>query len=267
MRVFLQDLRFAIRWLKQSAGFSTVAVLTLGLGIGANTAIFTIMNSVVLKQLPFADPGQLVQIWEAAQDAHDAGANQINVSGQNFVDWRAQNQTFSHMALYDSGPANIAYERTAMRVTGAAVSSDFFRVLRADAGRGRTLADSDHAEDASDVVVIGESLSRKLSALDQNLLNKTLRINGRPYTIVGVLPAGFDFPQRSDFWVPLRNYAGARAPARSAKNYEAIGRLRPGVSIQEANADVANTAAQIAAAFPEQMRDMTVRLVSLHELI
>ena len=271
MRVFLQDLRFAIRWLRQSAGFSTVAVLTLGLGIGANTAIFTIMNSVVLKQLPFTNPGQLVQIWEESRSKdpqhQGPGANQINVSGRNFVDWQTQNQTFSQMALYDCGPANIAYAGTAMRVTGATVSSDFFRVLRANAGRGRTLADSDHAEDASDVVVIGDSLSRKLSALDQNTLNKTLRINGRPYTIVGVLPAGFDFPQRSDFWVPLRNYAGARAPARSAKNYEAIGRLRPGVSIQEANADVAKTAAQIAAAFPEQMRDMTVRLVSLHEQI
>src|SRR5215472_18531182 len=257
MRVFLQDLRFAIRWLRQSAGFSTVAVLTLGLGMGANTAIFTIMNSVVLKQLPFANPGQLVQIWEESKDPHlqGPGANQINVSGQNFVDWQAHNQTFSHMALYDSGPANIAYEGTAMRVAGAAVSSDFFRVLRVEAGRGRTLADSDHAEDASDVVVISDSLSRKLSALDQNILNKTLRINGRPYAIVGILSAGFDFPDRSDFWVPLRNYAGAHAPTRSAKNYEAIGRLRPGVSIQEANADVAKTAAQIAAAFPEEMRD------------
>src|SRR5215471_19684738 len=271
MRVFLQDLRFAIRWLRQSAGFSTVAVLTLGLGMGANTAIFTIMNSVVLKQLPFPNPGQLVQIWEESRSKdpqhQGPGANQINVSGQNFVDWQAQNQTFSHMALYDAGPANIAYEGTATRVTGATVSSDFFRVLRADAGRGRTLADSDHAEDASDVVVLGDSLSRKLSALDQNILNKTFRINGRPYAIVGILPAGFDFPDRSDFWVPLRNYAGAHAPARSAKNYEAVGRLRPGVSIPEANADLAKTAAQIAAAFPEQMRDMTVRLVSLHEQI
>src|SRR5215472_13859633 len=135
MRVFLQDLRFAIRWLRQSAGFSTVAVLTLGLGMGANTAIFTIMNSVVLKQLPFADPGQLVQIWEESKDPKDQGpgANQINVSGQNFVDWQAQNQTFSRMALYDAGPANIAYEGTAMRVAGAPVSPDFFRVLRVDA--------------------------------------------------------------------------------------------------------------------------------------
>src|SRR5262249_13033471 len=119
----------------------------------------------------------------------------------------------------------------------------------------------------SDVVVIGDSLSRRLSAPDRNILNNTLRINGRPYTIIGVLRAGFDFPQRSGFWIPLRNYAGAHAPARSAKNYEAVGRLRPGVSIPEANADLAKTAAQIAAAFPEQMRDMTVRLVSLHEQI
>src|SRR5215471_744402 len=248
MRVFLQDLRFAIRWLRQSAGFSTVAVLTLGLGMGANTAIFTIMNSVVLKQLPFANPGQLVQIWEESRSKdprhQGPGADQINVSGQNFVDWQAQNQTFSYMALYNTGPANIAYEATALRVGGVAVSSDFFRVLRADAGRGRTLADSDHAEAASDFVVIGDSLSRRLSARDRNILSKTLRINGRPYTIVGVLPAGFDFPQRSDFWIPLRNYASGHALARSAKNYKAIGRLRPGVSIQEANADVAKTAAQ-----------------------
>ena len=120
MRVFLQDLRFAIRWLRQSAGFSTVAVLTLGLGMGANTAIFTITNSVVLKQLPFANPGQLVQIWEESKDPQHQGpgASQINVSGQNFVDWQAESQTFSHMALYDSGPANIAYAGTAMRVTG-----------------------------------------------------------------------------------------------------------------------------------------------------
>src|SRR5262249_21709919 len=107
----------------------------------------------------------------------------------------------------------------------------------------------------------------RLPALDRNILSKTLRINGRPYTIVGILPAGFDFPKRSDFWVPLRNYAGAHAPTRSAKNYEAIGRLQPGVSIPEANADLAKTAAQIAAAFPEEMRNMTVRLISLHEQI
>src|SRR5262249_23125368 len=269
MRVLLQDLRFAIRWLKQSAGFSVVAVLTLGPGMGANTAIFTIMNSVVLKQLPFANPGQLVQIWEESKDPQHQGpgANQINVSGQNFVDWQAQNKTFAHMALYDTGPANIAYEETSMRITGAVVSSDFFRVLRADAGRGRTLADSDHAGDASDVVVIGDSLSRRLSAPDRNILNNTLRINGRPYTIIGVLRAGFDFPQRSGFWIPLRNYAGAHAPARSAKNYEAVGRLRPGVSIPEANADLAKAAAPIAAAFPGHIRDMPVGLFSRHEQI
>jgi predicted permease len=274
MRVFLQDLRFANRWLKQSVGFSAVAVLTLGLGMGANTAIFTIMNAVVLRQLPFEKPGELVQIWEAAQaqtaeKAKQLGeqANQINVSGQNFVDWRAQNKTFSQMALYDVGPSNVASAGTALRANSTAVSADFFKVLRADAIRGRAFADADHAKDADDVVVIGYALWRDLFNLDQRALGKSLRVNGRPFVIVGVLPEGFDFPERSALWVPLHNYAGAGAPSRSAKNYLAIGRLRPGVSIEEANSDLANTAAQIAAAFPEQMKDLTVNLVPLHEQI
>src|SRR5262249_60352584 len=120
MRVFLQDLRFAIRWLKQSAGFSIVAVLTLGLGMGANTAIFTIMNSVVLKQLPFANPGQLVQIWEESKDPQHQGpgANQINVSGQNFVDWQAQNKTFAHMALHHPPPQNILRKEPSPHLAG-----------------------------------------------------------------------------------------------------------------------------------------------------
>src|SRR6185369_10418438 len=176
MRTLLQDLRYALRAMAKSPGFTTVAVLTLALGIGANTAIFSVLDAVVLRPLPYPRPGRLAMLWERRPDR-----NHIVVSYPDFQDWRARSRSFESMAAYAEWTVNLTGIGQPERIESAVVSATFFKVLgvRPEAGR---------------------------CASDRSLVGRPLLLDGKPYTVVGVAPAGIQLPslaERTDLFIPV----------------------------------------------------------------
>ena len=191
MGALLQDLRYAARTLAKKPGFTAVIVLTLALGIGANTAIFSVIDAVVLRPLHFEDPDQLVMLWEMLETQEgDRGA----VSYPNFQDWRSQSQSFEGMSLLRSKGFTLPGAEQTERINGVRASADFFPLLRVKAALGRTLLPEDDQVGAEKVVVLSDGLWRRRFGADPDLVGRTLPLDGEAFTIVGVLPPGFRFP-------------------------------------------------------------------------
>lgn len=260
-----RDFRYALRQLKRNPGFTAVCVLTLALGIGANTAVFSIVYAVLLRPLPFQDPGRLVMVWETGAKQHKG---RVVVSPANFTDWKEQSKTLEHLtALWWSGMiVTINGEPTDIRATR--VTSDFFDVLGIQPARGRAFSSEEQHHAGSRVVVISDSLWRRLG-WDPNLIGKTIRIgkdtqlNGEPYTVVGIMPPGFNFPSDDDAWFPLPKEAFAGD--RGWHYLQVIGKLKPDVSIAQAQSEMDTIAARLRHEYPKTNEDIGVMVVSLQE--
>jgi putative ABC transport system permease protein len=255
----LQDFRYALRTLLKTPGFLAVAVLTLALGVGANTAMFSIVKAVLLSGLPYPQPDELVQLWEIRDGGH-----KMRVSGPNANDWRAQNRSMQYMAYGWSGPEILAGGSSPERVNVGSVSRDFFRLVGIPAELGRTTVDGDHREGATPVVVIGHALWQRAFGGDPRAIGKSARMEGYVFTIAGVMPPGFDFPKRSEVWLPKELFPDAST--RSAHNYDVWGRLKMGVSLRAAQADFDNVAAGLAKQYIDD-KDHGARVVSLYDQI
>src|SRR5262245_61885096 len=196
----MNDFRFAIRQLLKNPGFTTVAVLTLALGIGANTAIFTVVNGVLLKPLPFANPERLV--WGEAMNLQ-TGNRGGSVSPPDFVDYRQRTKTMDSIAAFRSFSFNCSDGTTAERLSGAQVSAGFFETLGArPLPGGRTFQTADEKGD-SGVVLLGEGLWKRRFGGDPAIIGKTIRLNDRAMTVIGIIPASLDFPVGAEVWAPL----------------------------------------------------------------
>jgi hypothetical protein len=185
----LQDFRYALRQLQRSPGFAVAAILTLALGIGASTSIFSVADAVLLRPLPYPNPRQIVRIWEQAPDGH-----RMNLAHQNFNDFRTQNSSFSSMAAYDFGLTSIVGGSEPVRATVASVSSGFFQTLGAEPFRGRAFVAEEQRAHGTPAVLVsyGYWMQHLGSAADFSRF--PMKIAGADYAIVGVMPAGFDFP-------------------------------------------------------------------------
>ncbi len=253
---FLRDLRLAVRVLRKSPAFTITALLVLTLGIGANTAIFSVVNAVLIRPLPYRDAGRLMALYESDRD-HPA----MNVSGPNFRDWRAQAPAFSGMAAYGSYPVDMLGGSEPDRIIGATVSKGFFRVMGARPMLGRTFTADEERLGGPLTVVIGERVWRRLFHGDPHVPGRTVRMDGTDWTVIGVLPASFDFPRLADAWVsaePLWENTG-----RDAHNFHVIGRLRGGATPEQAQAQMATIAARIAKTYPEANRGVTAKVEPL----
>ena len=209
-----QDLRYGARSLRKSPGFTAIAVLTLALGIGANTTIFSVINAVLLRPLPFPDPNQLVLVWEC--DTHDA-TNVNIVSAPNFWDFQKQSDVFENMAIFDSAGRgyNLSQGSDPERVSGVRVSSQFFTVLGVKPLLGRTFLPEEEIAGNDHEVVLGYPLWMRRYAGDPSLVGKTIRIDGESFTVVGIMPREFEFQFWSnprELWVPV----GTRREIKSA---------------------------------------------------
>src|SRR5690242_19116277 len=189
-----QDLRFAVRMLRKSPGFTTVAVLTLALGIGANTAIFSVVNAVLLQPLPYANPGQLVAIPEAKPEAHISGRG---MSYRTFTTLRESNQVFSAIAGLGGHALILTGQGDPAPVNTIVVTSDFFAVLATDPILGRVFTPEDGQNGAAPVVVLSESLWRARFGADPTIVGRAITLDMRPYTVIGVMPASFQTPFRT----------------------------------------------------------------------
>ena len=263
-----QDARYGLRLLRRSPGFTTVAVLTLALGVGANAAIFSLVKTVLLNALPFAEPDGLVAVWEDTSQRN--GPAKVELSPATFVSWRMQNRqsdkpVFEGIAAIDSfSNYNLSGRGEPEVIGGAAVSGNLFQLLRLPAVAGRTLQPEDERPGAEPVVVLSERYWRQRFAGDTALIGETLTLNGTSYRVVGVVPGDFQYPKPGrDVWVPLVLPANA-AGQRFNFVWNAIARLSPGVSLEQARTVMTGFAANLAREFP-QTESIGVALAPLRE--
>ena len=258
----MNDLRYACRLLLKSPGFSFIAILTLALGIGANTAIFSVVNAVLLRPLPLSEPGRLVQMFESKKfPAGFLGS----VSAANLNDWRAQNTTLEGIAAYQYQDFALQNQATPERVLGVTVSANYFRVLGAQPLLGRTFLEGEDQSGGVPVVVLSEALWRAQFSADPAIAGRTISLGGQPFTVIGVMPSSFRFPsERAQLWVPLV-VSPAALRERGDHGLQVVGRLRAGVSLGQAQANMEAVALAIGQKFPEEQRDRSVSLVPLQE--
>jgi putative ABC transport system permease protein len=238
-----KDLQFAVRVLSRSPGFSGVALLALVLGIGANTAIFSVVNAVLIRPLPFRDPSRLVMVWETSPRT---GKNNV-ANPQNFADWQKRNRSFEKMAAYVPFQQTVSLtgEGTPEEVPANFATRDFFSILGVQPIRGRDfLLEEDVSGDKNNVALISEGLWRRRYGADPGIVGKKLIVRGKPTMVVGVLPASFRFPDvKADIWE--LTHVDSQAPRRG-RFLSPIARLKPGVTIAQAQADMGMIAAQLA---------------------
>src|SRR5690349_21934096 len=246
MNTLWQDLRYGARMLAKKPGFALVAILTLSLGIGANTAIFSVVNAVLLRPLPFPHPEQLLTLWESNVQK---GYEQNPPAAGNYADWRDQNRVFAGMAIYGARKFTLAQEDQPERIAGAAVSASLFDVLGVGAVQGRVFLPEEEQAGREQVALISHRLWQRRFAADPNLVGKIITVDSKTYTVVGVMPEGFQFPggtgsflsfappPASDLWVPLTLSANDLSQ-RSSHYLSVVARLKPGISLAQAGAEM-----------------------------
>jgi putative ABC transport system permease protein len=234
----LHDVRYALRSLAKAPGFTAIVVLTLALGIGANTAIFSVLNAVLLRPLPFADPDRLVVVRETYGQGQTG-----SVSGPNLLDWRERSRGFAGLAAIRASSRALAGDGEPEEVFIAMVTADFFQVLGVAPALGRGFAPGEDRGTGT-VAVLSDGLWRGRYGADPAILGRTIQLSGRPYTVIGVAPPGFDYPGRPQAWLPIELGVGREAD-RDHHGYFVIGRLAPGVTLERASADLAAVAREI----------------------
>lgn len=259
---FLQDLRYAARILWKNPGFTAVAVIALALGIGANTAIFSVVNTVLLRPLPYRDPEQLVMVWE---DASRHGYPRDTPAAANFVDWRDQNSVFSGMAAMADGNFNLTGVGDPERLKGRRVSANLFPLLGVDAQLGRVFTAAEDQPGAQGVVVLSHLLWQRRFGGDPGIVGKTLTLNDEIHTVVGVMPAGFKFPENDDeLWVPIA-LTSQEAANRNRHYLQVVARLKPGVTLAQAQSEMTTIGARLQQQYPQSNADLGVAVTSLQE--
>lgn len=252
------DIRYALRTFVRSPGFVIVTILVLALGIGANTAIFGVVNAVLIRPLPYDHPERLYSLAEARYGGHS-----MQVAGPNFRDWRDRAGLFDSMAAYWSGPSSVAGSREPERIDTAAVSAGFFRVMGAHPLLGRVFRPEEERAGGTPVAMIGEAFWKRGFGGAPDVLGKALTVDGKTYTIVGVLPEGFDFPRLAEVWTPT--YIDIDGTARSAHNYRVVGRLRPGVSLTAADAQMTAIMQTLERQYPDSNKGLRTRITPLQQ--
>src|SRR5262245_49596621 len=248
MAFLIQDVRYALRMLVRNPGFTVIAVLALGLGIGANTAIFSVVNSVLLRPLPFQDPDGLVMIWEKNIPRN---RDRNVVSPANFLDWREQNQSFEQLASYSfiNSPLNLAAGNgEPERVMASIGSAALFDVLGVQPLLGRPFAAADDLPNVPRVVMLSHELWQRRFGADAAILNQTIRLHGRDYIVVGVMPPRVNFPNQAECWI-LNRFDPADRTARG-RYLQVVGRLKPGVTVGQAHAEMVSIAAGLEQKYP-----------------
>jgi putative ABC transport system permease protein len=255
-----RDLRYAVRQLIRSPGFTAIAVLTLGLGIGANSAIFSVVNAVLLRPLPFQEPSRLVRVAEARPD----GTTNV-VSYPNFRDWQKSGGVFQSLAIYRTQALNLTGADEAERVTGALVSADFFRVLGLTPVYGRYFTDGEDVRGADEVAVLSRDLWQRRFAGDREVVGRTLTVDGRSLTVIGIATADFHFPDGVDLWIPVSHDDPQLLDNRGLHGFDVIGRLGPGMTIERAAARLDPLADRLAREYPASNKGWGIALSPLHQ--
>ncbi|HEX9759932.1 MAG TPA: ABC transporter permease, partial [Candidatus Acidoferrales bacterium] len=264
METFWQDVRFAARALLKNPAFAAVAILTLALGIGANTAIFSVVNGVLLRPLPYPDPGRLTMVW---MDNPRMNVHDDITSYPNYQDWRDRNRSFEQMAAYTGYGAafNLTGFDEPERLRGAQVTSNFFTVLGVQPALGSLFTKENEVPGKDLVIVLSHGFWQRKYGGRADVVGQSIQLSGNTYTIVGVMPAGFQFPRGTELWKPLAPGDDLRQ-SRGSFWLPVIGRLKPGIELSQAQADVNAVAAALEKEYPGNA-GFGINLVPLHRQI
>jgi putative ABC transport system permease protein len=270
METLLQDLRYGMRMLIKRPGFTFVAVIALALGIGANTAIFSVINAVLLRPLPFAEPERLVNLWETRPQR---GITQNPASYPDFADWRDQNDVFEYVAAHNSSDFTLTGDDNPTLLQGAVVSADLFPLLRAQAATGRVFGPEDDKNGAPLTVILSHTLWKQRYNSDPNVVGSNLTLNSKSYTVIGVMPEGFQFPVQNDPVELWATYAYSLTPTdgssiadqRGAHFLQVVARLKPGVTLEQARAAMATISARLSEKYPDTNTDWGATASPLHD--
>ena len=265
-----QDIRYGWRVLCKSPGFTAVAVLVLALGIGANTAIFCVVNAVLLQPLPFDQPDRLVQLYHVPPQASFPGISLFAVSPANFLDWRAQQHSFEEMSAYGFGRYTLTGTGHPEAIRTVAVTNGFFSILHAEPLFGRVFLQSEDQPGHEHEVVLSYELWTTRFGANPAIVSSNIELNNEAYTVTGVMRPGFGFPISSDFanapqmWKPLAWTAQERA-VRDNHNYGAIARLKPGISLEQAQAELDTISNRLAQQYPKDDKGWGATAITLRE--
>lgn len=264
MQTLIEDLRYAIRMLRKNRAFTAVALLTLALGIGANTAVFSIVNGVLLNSLPFPDSDKLVVLFESKPNFTEG-----SISYPNFLDWKRDNRSFTSIAAYRPDSFSLTGAGEPEQINGKMVSADFFSILGVNPSMGRMFTEEEDQLGAGHVVLVSDRFwKRKLGSLS-DVLGHRLVLNGEGYTIIGVVPSSFhltlpNFRDDGELYVPIGEWSSANFRERShALGMKAVGRLKPGITLVQARADTDRVTRNLAVAFPQADAAEGATVVSL----
>jgi putative ABC transport system permease protein len=264
MAVLMQNLKFALRRLRKSPGFFFVATGIMALGIGANTAIFSVVHAVLLEPLPFADADRLVQVWHVPPQKSFPGMTRFAVSAANFLDWQKQNHVFAQMALYSGARYDITGMGKPEAVTASPVSADFFAVLGLPPLYGRTFLPQEDRPGKNHEVVLSYKFWQTHYASDRNAVGKSINFDGEPFTIVGVMGPKMTKPDFAQVWTPLA-LTDKEASVRGEHHFQAIARLKPGATLSQAQAELNTISERLARTYPDDDKGWGAAVYSLRE--
>lgn len=261
MANMIQDLRYGIRMLLKRPWFTCTVVLTLALGIGANTALFSIINALLLRPLPLPQPEQVVQVWEVSRQS---GNLKFPVALPNMVDWRAQSSSLAHIAAYSSTGLNLTVGDQPEYVSVLSVTPEYFKVIGVTPAMGRDLREEDGLPSAPRTAVLSHGFWQQRFGANPQIVGQTIRLNSENCTVIGVMPKGFAFPNSEvALWTPMRG--NLAASGRNLHAYQAIARLKPGVALQQAQSEMDAIASRLEAEYPGTNKDVGIRLVLLQK--
>ena len=262
MGAFLHNLRYGLRALGKNPGFTAIAVLTLALGIGANTAIFSLVSAALFRAMPYPHAERLAYLWQNNRRTPEIEGR---VSYPNYADWRAQSRTIEDMAFFTTGTTMFGQNGDPEQIRAALVSTNFFSVMGVNPLLGRGFEPDDQIPSHAEIAVIGYSLWQTRFGSDPHVIGRSVPFGEVNQQIVGIMPSRFSFPEEAQIWIPREVFEFTKTKSRQYKNMEAIGRLRPGATWPQAQAEMDTIAKRLEAEYPEPDAGMQVRIVPLRD--
>jgi putative ABC transport system permease protein len=264
MNGILQDLRYAIRQLRKSPGFTAIAVITLALGIGANTAIFSVVNGALLHPLAFREPDRLVRVWHVPPAKSFPGMPTFSVSAANYLDWQSQNQVFENMAIYTYHGFTLTGGAKPEQVDAGAVSSGFFETLGVQPMLGRVFSTQEDRPGRSNVVVLSHRFWQEHFGSNADIVGHNINIEDQSFLVAGVMPPSFRFPDFAQVWTPMAWTDKERA-VRGEHHYVVVARLKSSIALKQAQAEMNTISSRLEQMYPEDNKGWGAVVVSLHD--
>ena len=263
MGTLWQDIRYGVRMLRKTPSVSIIVVIALALGIGANTAIFSVVNAVLLRPLPYEEADRLLFLNEKSQ-----ALDEMSISYPNYQDWKAQNHVFEAIGVYNRQSYNLTGVGEAERIVTGQVSADLFTVLRARPELGRVFTNDEDKPGTAPVVVLSYGLWQRRFGGDKGILNQPINLNGKSYTVIGIMPASYLYPSRVEMWVPVGQLSDSAAWKERGNHpgLYGVARLKPGITQDQAQADMDLIAGNLEKQYPNSNQGTRVRIRQMLEI-